>query len=237
LKRIRLSALVFGLVCASGLLAIRIADPFLTRTLREASFDQLQRLMPRATSDLPVRIVDIDEASLAAFGQWPWRRDQLAELVRRLHHLGAAVIAFDVLFVEPDRFSADRRGQDWRASAGAAQAGRAASGAAGDNDRTFADSMREARVVLGFGVLPHGGAASPAVKATFAFTGDDPIGAPPRLAAATRNVPDIDAAAAGVGRLNVSPLDTGGVLRRVPLLWTDGAHFYPSLALEALRVA
>ena len=55
-------------------------------------------------SDVPV-IVGVDEASLAAFGQWPWPRYRLAALVERLQQLGAQVIAIDILMPEPDRSS------------------------------------------------------------------------------------------------------------------------------------
>ena len=52
-----------------------------------------------------MRVVDIDERSLETLGQWPWPRDRLAELVDRLHAAGAAAVAFDFLFIEPDRMS------------------------------------------------------------------------------------------------------------------------------------
>jgi adenylate cyclase len=41
------------------------------QVLRNSLFDQYQRWQPRAAADLPVRIIDIDEASLARYGQWP----------------------------------------------------------------------------------------------------------------------------------------------------------------------
>jgi CHASE2 domain-containing sensor protein len=76
--------------------------------MREQTMDQFQRLSPRPHIDQPVRVVDIDEAALARFGQWPWPRDRLAELVDKLDALGAAAIAFDMAFAEPDRLSPAR---------------------------------------------------------------------------------------------------------------------------------
>ncbi len=58
----------------------------------------------------------------------------------------------------------------------------------------------------------------------------------PSFSAATRNLPELDAAARGVGAITVSPLDTHGVIRQLPLLWNGGARIYPSLVLETLRV-
>ena len=59
-------------------------------------------------------IVDIDEASLAAFGQWPWPRTLLADLVTKLTKLGSAAIAFDIIFAEPDRMSPAIAAQSFR---------------------------------------------------------------------------------------------------------------------------
>src|SRR5215203_3460742 len=90
------------------ILAVRYADPFFVRALRLIAFDTLHRLDPaRFDPNLPIRIVDIDEESLAAIGQWPWPRTVLRDLVLRLAEKGAAVVAFDFLFIEPDRFSPD----------------------------------------------------------------------------------------------------------------------------------
>src|SRR6478609_2675969 len=74
--------------------------------LREVVFDSFQRVAPRHYEPgLPVRIVAIDDASLAKVGQWPWPRDVLAKLTKNLAEAGAAVIAFDVVFSEPDQGS------------------------------------------------------------------------------------------------------------------------------------
>src|SRR5438552_12809744 len=66
-------------------------------------FDEFLRLKPRVYEPTPVRIIDIDDDSLARFGQWPWPRTLLAKLVNRLNELGVATIAFDILFIDPDR--------------------------------------------------------------------------------------------------------------------------------------
>jgi adenylate cyclase len=55
---------------------------------------------------LPVRIVDIDDASLHKLGQWPWPRTRLAEIVERLKDAGARTITLDLILAEPDRWSA-----------------------------------------------------------------------------------------------------------------------------------
>ena len=94
-------------------LILRVSDPFPVQTARLVYFDYLQRLSPREYSpDLPVKVVDIDETSLAELGQWPWPRTLVAQMVDRLAHLGAAVLVFDTIFAEPDRYSPARLAED-----------------------------------------------------------------------------------------------------------------------------
>jgi len=68
-----------------GAYALRLIDPTPVARLRLLAFDTYQRLQPRTYDpQVPVRIIDIDEPSLARFGQWPWPRSLLAELTKRL---------------------------------------------------------------------------------------------------------------------------------------------------------
>ena len=98
-----LYVLIMGTVIAAAL-ALRVWDPSPVATLRSLVFDAYQRVSPRKFDPaLAVRIIDIDEDSLKAIGQWPWPRTVLAELVDKLAANGAAAIGFDIVFPEPDR--------------------------------------------------------------------------------------------------------------------------------------
>ena len=97
-------AFIFLLLSAATI--VRVIDPFFVRGLRLLSFDWYQRLHPEPYDPkIPVRIVDIDEASLARIGQWPWPRTTMRDLLLELNAKGAAAVGFDILFVEPDRTS------------------------------------------------------------------------------------------------------------------------------------
>src|SRR5271170_4690126 len=89
------------------LVGLRIADwrPF--ALTRDNLFDWYQTIAPSAPGGDRVVVVEIDEASLAALGQWPWSRAVLAELTKRLTEAGA-IVGFDMVFAEPDRLSPDR---------------------------------------------------------------------------------------------------------------------------------
>src|SRR5688572_24823462 len=88
-----------------GFAALRIADPFPVEEIRLRTFDAFQVIEPRVKAARPVTIIDVDEKSLAKLGQWPWPRTRIADLIDKLTALGAVVIAFDIVFAEPDRLN------------------------------------------------------------------------------------------------------------------------------------
>ena len=217
-------------------LGARVVAPDLLDRLSLIAFDLYQRALPRAPGSSPVRIVDIDDASLATIGQWPWPRTIVAQLVDRLAAAGAAVVAFDIDFAEPDRTSPKmllpllaRNGVD------TADAEKLLS-ALPDPDQVLAAAMRKVPVALGFILTDRGEARAPAQKAGFAFAGDDPLGHVDNFTRVVPNLPVFEAAAAGDGFLNQLP-EWDHVVRRLPLILKLNGKPYPSLAAEALRLA
>src|SRR5262245_31600060 len=103
----RLLPTLLGLVLVALLALIRLGDPLPVAAIRDMGFDFYQRVQPRAGADSLVRVVDVDAASVARLGQWPWRRSMLATLTERLTELGAASVGYDILFPEPDRLGGD----------------------------------------------------------------------------------------------------------------------------------
>ena len=61
--------------------------------------------MPRDEGGGAVAVVDIDEASLKRFGQWPWPRRRMAQLLHVIATGRPAAIGFNIVFSEPDRMS------------------------------------------------------------------------------------------------------------------------------------
>src|SRR5712672_2196717 len=105
IARIAKSRRSFGFLLLGILIAVRLSDPAPLEELRLRSFDLFQTIRPRDDSIRPVVIVDIDEASLSAYGQWPWPRTLIADLLNRLFELQALAVGFDVVFAEQDRAS------------------------------------------------------------------------------------------------------------------------------------
>ncbi len=214
---------------------IRVLDPYPVRMTRLIYFDLLQRISPREYNpDLPVRVVDIDEQSLANWGQWPWPRTLLAQMVRNLGEYGAASIAFDMLFIEPDRFSPARLLND-PALAGVVSVDHHASKL--DNDVLFALEIANWPVVLGAAARQSGDGRAVTPHAGIIEIGETPTAGLVSVPHWTPPAPPLDRSAAGIGGVNVSPLGGMGIIRRVPVLWGGPDGALPGLGIEALRVA
>jgi len=235
-NNVRAPWIVALLVLVNALL-LRALDPSGLNRLRDVAFDNFQRLKPRTYHPAtPVRIVDIDEAALAEFGQWPWPRTIVGRLVDKLTEKGAAVIAFDVVFAEPDRSSISRMVKDLVAYTDPETVQKLAS-AIQDNDKVLADAMAHSRVVLGFGFDPHGGSQPPKRMFGTAFAGDDPSQFLPVQQGTVKPLAILEAAAKGNGSVNTDV--EGSVIRRVPMLFRVAGQegLFPALSIEALRVA
>jgi adenylate cyclase len=217
----------------AALLLLRGQDPGFLQAQRAAGFDTLQRLWPRQPDqDQPVRIVDIDEKSLKAFGQWPWPRDQLAKMTRNLADLGAAVVAFDIIFPEPDRLSPKRLSEN-PDYAGFIKT----DSPLPDTDQAFAEALASTQTVLAFARGEQRPASTLPVKSSIAQTGQSVSGAAPLIIDVTANIAPLEAAATGLGNINIGLGSEQGVARSVPLLRSDGERLLPALSIEALRVA
>jgi adenylate cyclase len=228
-----------ALIVLAALTWLRTESPWLVTELQERTFDAYQRLQPRTYQDFPVRIVDIDEASIAAYGQWPWSRSKLAEIINRIASLGAGATAFAVIFPEPDRTTMGQIAGDLAIEdARDREAALKLLANLPDHDKLFAAAMGRANsTVLGFATSGTKNTVRPAVKAGLAFVGVKPTDVLPPFIGAVANLPLLDEAAAGVGGINLSSRDRSGVVRRIPMLFSDGERVYPGLAGEALRVA
>ncbi|HTH28410.1 MAG TPA: adenylate/guanylate cyclase domain-containing protein [Sphingobium sp.] len=198
-------------------------------------FDSYQRAQPRPYEDAPVRVVDIDDETIRRLGQWPWPRTDIARLTERLADAGAAAIAFDIVFAEPDRTSPARIAERLRRDGGSDPAITALTGLP-DHDAVLAAAFAKAPVVTGYFLLH--GAKGPAVqlKAGVALAGSPPRDAITQYDRAIEPIAALGAAATGSGFVSMKG-DSDGIVRRAPLLAMQHGELLPSLALDALRVA
>jgi len=98
---------IFSVIILAVLMAWGFNDPFVKQIARLKSFDLIQKYdVPTVSQD--VAIVEIDERAIAQYGQWPWKRDVIADVIWRLREAGAGVIVLPILFSEPDRMGGDQ---------------------------------------------------------------------------------------------------------------------------------
>jgi CHASE2 domain-containing sensor protein len=218
MTRRRLLVLLAGLLPTIVVALLSLYRPHFLANLEYSVYDVLLRSAPTQSPDSRVVIVDVDERSLSAIGQWPWRRDIIGDLVARLRDLGASTVALDIIFAESDRFE----------------------GSGVSTDAALADTLRRGRVVLGYALTfddaPKGPGACVQHPLGLAIVrrgdeqADDPFF---RATGAVCSLPILTQAAGASGFLNAAP-DPDGILRRVPLLLEFDGRVYPSLALAAV---
>ena len=230
-----------ALVLLAGFMAVRIWDPGPLQTVRLKTFDFYQQMKPRAVMEnSPVVIIDLDEASLKEVGQWPWPRNQVAQMVANSFNLGVGVLGFDVIFAEPDRMNG---ASVVNSLVGLDQPTKDKLLKLPSNDAIFANVVKQARrVVAGQAVLPFERKYDDRKPLRSRVGERAAKGAPPPRAWAPgvkgllRNVVPLERAAAGHGLLALAP-EPDGIVRRVPAFFRHGTKLYPALSIEMMRLA
>ncbi len=228
---------LLGFLLLASLLVMRVGDPLFIKTVRLQSFDFLQRLKPREYTKLPVAILDIDEVSLRKFGQWPWPRTRIAELIDKLRENGASTTGFDIIFSEPDRLSPARIAAD---NPDLPEDLRQQLKKMRDNESVMAEAMKKHRVVLGETSVRQGQdvdeEAEPLPEQGYSLIGEDPKPFLTKFYGLVRNMPQLEEFASGHGVFSVEP-DPDGIYRRPPLVMLTGGNIRLALSAEVLRVA
>jgi adenylate cyclase len=192
-----------------------LSPSIVREVMRERTLDVLLPLLPvRGASDPGVVIVDIDRASLARFGPWPWPRARLAQIVAAIATVKPRVIGLDILLVGRDRFSGTT---------------------SPDGDATLRQALTTVPTVLGIAL--QNGTAGDNLPAT-PILGRSPVRLPDIWQAdgVVGPYPELADAAQGLG-VSVEAADADGPVRRVPLLALAGETLRPGLAVETVRVA
>lgn len=219
--RLLLAASVASVATALG--ALTASGP--TGAVEMRAYDLLVEPSGASPASEQIAVVAVDDPSIAAVGQWPWPRDIVARLVDRLRELGAAVVALDVLFAEPDRYAHEPGGPRT------------------PTDAALVASLKGGRVVLGYAfVFDDAGSPNPCTPTPLKAALVTPPGhesAHERLfhpTGALCSLEILTGAAQDAGFLNIG-VDADGMLRRLPLVMERDGHVYPALSLSAVRAA
>ncbi|MFT4748921.1 MAG: adenylate cyclase [Pseudohongiellaceae bacterium] len=233
---------VFGTIFV---LYLQIAAPStvfnLLNRLEYLVYDQRMAVTPKPSKSAGTNIVivDLDERSLQAEGQYPWNRIKVGQLTERLSEYGALVIGFDITFPEPDRGV-----RDLLESIDLSQLDPAFETTLNEiedqvnGDIYFANSMQKnTDVVLAINFNSQSSVSYNALPDSIVDIGQALAQAVtvPNMLGFTGNINSLHDAAAGSGSMNQQP-DADGVVRRVPLIIRYGTELFPTLSLEMLRV-
>jgi len=186
-------------------LGIRVADPTFVESVRLRYFDTLITSKEPTVNNIVT--VNIDEASLDKYGQWPLPRAEYAKIIKDLYDRGAGLVVLNVLMADTDRTG---------------------------GDGTLANALKNYPVILG-SVPSDKTKNSPRVPGS-AVLGPEYLDQIIQYPGLIANVPQLENSAAGVGIVSTLP-EVDGVNRRMPLIVTVDGKLYPALSLETLRVA
>ena len=194
-----------ALLTLALIVSIRIADPGFVESVRLRYFDTLiTQKTPTANN---IYTVNIDEAALDKYGQWPLPRAEYAKIIKDLYDRGAGLVVLNVIMAEPDRTG---------------------------GDGILATALKQYPVVLG--TVPAQKTKNTPRNPGSAVLGpewQDQIVQYPGLIA---NIPLLENSAAGIGIVSTLP-EVDGVNRRLPLIVSVDGKLYPSMSMETLRVA
>jgi adenylate cyclase len=194
-----------ALITLALIIGIRVADPTFVESVRLRYFDTL--IVNSDPTENGIYTVNIDEAAINKYGQWPFGRDVYASIIEDLYKRDAGLVVFNVLMPE-----ADRQG----------------------GDSVLAKTMAKSLVILPN--IPADQNKNTPKKPGVAILGPEHLDTVVAYPGVIANIPALENRAAGVGIVSTLP-EIDGVNRRLPLVIAVNGQLYPSLALEVMRVA
>jgi adenylate cyclase len=242
LSRMRRCLLVLGILISAAMVSIAVGVPGPLRQLERIAYDLLLRGLGEKPPHSAVLVVDIDESSLARYGQWPWPRYLVGDLLNLIRDGQPAAVGVDILFPEADRHSLRLVNQTLQKKFGLEFDLAGLPGELVDHDWALAQVLQRGSFFLGGLFLFEKGRAADVFlpESTMGITrigrqGDSPVPIPAAHGAVT-SIRQLAEAAEGFGFTNVLT-DPDGIIRRVPLLISHHDRMYPSLALAVTMAA
>ena len=209
------------------LFLIKIQDSNFVRKIENISYDAYQSFFIEKSDFDGVVIIDIDEKSIGEIGQFPWRRDVFADLIKKLDQYGVSVITFDVFFSEEDKQNPKKILEEFNIK----------NSTVIDSDQKFLESIQSSNVVLPVlgdtSMYNRDNSSKP--KTNIISKGGDLLDYIYSFKNKITSLEKFNNAAKGVG--TISYLDSSdAVLRSLPMFLKIGNDIWPSLSLETLRV-
>ena len=218
-----LNPILASLILILGI-GLRISDPSFVESVRLRYYDSLINSLPIVTSENVV-IVNIDEDAIEQYGQWPFPRNAVSDIIENLYQHGAGLVVWNTIMSEEDRF-----GYDQTLSNTLKQYPVILSNAPLDKKQPKLASHLIERIQL----------PDTSPKCSKDYAGVSVIGEGISNWAVSYpsilfNIPLLEDCAVGSGITNTFP-EIDGITRRLPMIISSNGFLYPNLALETLRV-
>ena len=181
-----------------------LQKPVFLESVKLNYFDTL--ITAREPVENNIYTVNIDEAALEKYGQYPFPRNIYADIIRDIYNRGAGLVVWNVMMPEQDRFGGDEQ---------------------------LAETMREFPVILAS--RPADKTKNEPVNPGAAIINSEYLGTLLPYPGIIANIPALENSSVGAGIVSVEP-EIDGVNRRLPTVAVVDGTLYPSLALEVLRV-
>lgn len=206
MKKILLSPWL-ALVTLTLIILLRVNDPSFISSVRLRYFDTLITSNP-VKADSQITIVNIDDETIKVKGQFPFPRNEYAEIIKDIYNRGAGLVVFNIFMPEADRFAKDYK---------------------------LSNTLNEYPVVLpqtatNESITNQYKPFRPGVSVI--GTGDVGI----NYQSIQPNIKEFNDNAAGIGVVNTLP-EIDGVIRRIPMVVASNGLLYPSIGIETMRVA
>jgi len=220
--------LISFIVVVFGFIYMYLFMPNLYKNFDNELKDEMFLLRGKIPTTNKIVIVDIDEKSLNVFGQWPWSRDIISQIIVNLTNSEAMVIGLDMFFAEKDMKSPYYIAKKYNIKIN--------KDIDINYDELFAYVLSQTPTIMGYffnlednttkNVLPN----IPAIFIQKNLTKDFLIQAKGYIG----NLEILQNAAYSGGYVNTIP-DKDGVVRNIPLLIKYDGIIYPSLSFEMYR--
>jgi CHASE2 domain-containing sensor protein len=216
------------------LIIIRIQNPEFVKSISSISFDSYQKIFKYNEKQDDIIIVDIDEPSLAKFGQFPWGRNVFSKILENINKDDPKSVGFDIFFSEKDKQSPEEIIKTY--SIEDTYIKNALQSIEG-HDEKFQKTLKETKSVLAvFGSLvPTKGTYNRKGKARIFAKGGNVKNYVYNYKYSLGSIPILEKNSKGLGSINYIT-QSDAVVRSLPLIMVFNDKLFPSFGLEMIRI-
>ena len=225
-----LTSIWMVVLLAIVLLGVRVNNPDFVKILKYKTWDYFQVIHPRDKVSDSVTVVNITEADLKKYGQWPWPRHIMAMVHAKIVDSGAIIVNHNILYAEPDRMS----GVEYLKSMPMDnELRKQLEQKLLDTDGIFAVALNQSNSVLMMSVKNEVDNILPST--TQIIKKGNPSQWVYEFGGIVAPTPKLSATAKGLG-VNVTSPEPDAVVRKMPMIISINGKLYPSMILENLRL-